>query len=47
MNGVYYFKVYVEPRHVIAKLLPNVKKTVLGGALVIFSFIRSPGNSCY
>ena len=47
MNVVYYFKVYAELRYVIAKLLPYVKKTVLGGALVVFSFIRSLDNSCY
>ena len=44
MNAVYYFKVYAELRYVIAKLLPYVKKTVIGGVLAVFSFIRSPGN---
>ena len=47
MNVVCYFIVYVELRYVIAKLLPYVKNTVLGDVLVVFSFIRLPGNSCY
>ena len=47
MIVVYYFKVYAGLRYVITKLLPYVKKTVLGDALVVFSFIRSPGNLCY
>ena len=47
MKVVYYFIVYAELCYVNAKLLPYVKNTVLGGALVVISFIRSPGNLCY
>ena len=47
MNVDYYFNVYTKFRYVITKLLPCVKKTALGGALGVFSFIRPPGNPCY
>ena len=47
MNGVYYFKVYTELHYFNANSLPYVKKTTLGGVLLAFSFIKSPGSSCY